>query len=32
VTSHLDSSKMVALLVRRGDNTQFVPIRPRAAK
>ncbi|MEM5382476.1 DegQ family serine endoprotease [Paraburkholderia phymatum] len=32
VTSHLDPSKMVALLVRRGDNTQFVPIRPRAAK
>ncbi|PCE27765.1 serine peptidase [Paraburkholderia acidicola] len=31
VTSHLDPQKMVALLVRRGDNTQFVPIRPRAA-
>jgi serine protease Do len=23
---------MVALLVRRGDNTQFVPIRPRSAQ
>jgi len=32
VTSHLDPQKMVALLVRRGDNTQFVPIRPRAQK
>jgi len=32
VTSHLDPSKMVALLVRRGDNTQFVPVRPRAQK
>ncbi|WP_109478078.1 DegQ family serine endoprotease [Paraburkholderia sp. C35] len=32
VTSHLDASKMVALLVRRGENTQFVPIRPRATK
>ncbi|WP_322009842.1 DegQ family serine endoprotease [Paraburkholderia sp. J12] len=31
VTSHLDPQKMVAVLVRRGDNTQFVPIRPRAA-
>ncbi|WP_322105108.1 DegQ family serine endoprotease [Paraburkholderia sp. J41] len=30
VTSHLDPQKMVAVLVRRGDNTQFVPIRPRA--
>ncbi|HEY1997903.1 DegQ family serine endoprotease [Paraburkholderia sp.] len=29
VTSHLDPQKMVALLVRRGDNTQFVPLRPR---
>jgi serine protease Do len=29
VTAHLDSQKMVALLVRRGDNTQFVPLRPR---
>ncbi|SAK82027.1 peptidase S1C, Do [Caballeronia fortuita] len=25
----LDASKMVAILVRRGDNTQFVPLRPR---
>jgi len=32
VTSHLDPSKMVALLVRRGENTQFVPVRPRAQK
>ncbi|HEX3380297.1 MAG TPA: DegQ family serine endoprotease [Paraburkholderia sp.] len=30
LTSHLDPQKMVALLVRRGDNTQFVPIRPRS--
>ncbi|WP_206999643.1 DegQ family serine endoprotease [Trinickia mobilis] len=30
VTAHLDPQKMVAVLVRRGDNTQFVPIRPRA--
>jgi serine protease Do len=30
VTAHLDPSKMVALLVRRGENTQFVPVRPRA--
>ncbi|HEV3106641.1 MAG TPA: PDZ domain-containing protein, partial [Trinickia sp.] len=30
VISHLDSQKMVAVLVRRGDNTQFVPMRPRA--
>jgi serine protease Do len=29
VTAHLDPQKMVALLVRRGDNTQFVPLRPR---
>jgi serine protease Do len=29
LTAHLDPQKMVALLVRRGDNTQFVPIRPR---
>jgi len=29
VTSHLDPQKMVAILVRRGDNTQFVPLRPR---
>jgi serine protease Do len=32
VTAHLDPSKMVALLVRRGENTQFVPVRPRAQK
>ncbi|GAB7527499.1 DegQ family serine endoprotease [Paraburkholderia sp. 2C] len=31
ITAHLDPQKMVALLVRRGDNTQFVPIRPRAS-
>ena len=29
VTSHLDPQKMVAILVRRGENTQFVPLRPR---
>jgi serine protease Do len=29
VTSHLNPQKMVALLVRRGDNTQFVPVHPR---
>ncbi|GAB7535312.1 DegQ family serine endoprotease [Burkholderia sp. 3C] len=29
LTSKLDPSKMVAVLVRRGDNTQFVPLRPR---
>ncbi|GLU32379.1 DegQ family serine endoprotease [Trinickia caryophylli] len=29
--AHLDPQKTVAVLVRRGDNTQFVPIRPRAA-
>jgi serine protease Do len=28
VTAHLDPQKMVAVLVRRGENTQFVPIRP----
>jgi serine protease Do len=32
LTSHLDPQKMVALLVRRGENTQFVPIRPRSAQ
>jgi serine protease Do len=32
VTAHLDPQKMVALLVRRNDNTQFVPIRPRSAQ
>ena len=30
VTAHLDPQKMIALLVRRGDNTQFVPLRPRS--
>ncbi|SAK55993.1 peptidase S1C, Do [Caballeronia catudaia] len=29
VAQGLDASKMVAVLVRRGDNTQFVPLRPR---
>jgi serine protease Do len=29
--AHLDSQKTVAVLVRRGDNTQFVPMRPRVA-
>jgi serine protease Do len=29
-TAHLDSQKMVPVLVRRGENTQFVPIKPRA--
>ncbi|MGN6808460.1 MAG: DegQ family serine endoprotease [Trinickia sp.] len=29
--AHLDPQKTVAVLVRRGDNTQFVPMRPRAA-
>jgi serine protease Do len=32
LTAHLDSSKMVALLVRRGENTQFVPVRPRSVQ
>ncbi|WGS48917.1 DegQ family serine endoprotease [Paraburkholderia sp. D15] len=32
LTSHLDPGKMVALLVRRGENTQFVPIRPRSSQ
>ncbi|WP_186080204.1 DegQ family serine endoprotease [Burkholderia gladioli] len=32
VTSKLDPQKMVAVLVRRGDNTQFIPLRPRAAQ
>ncbi len=31
VAQNLDPSKMVAVLVRRGDNTQFVPLRPRNA-
>ncbi|MGN6317996.1 DegQ family serine endoprotease [Trinickia sp.] len=30
VTAHLDAQKMVPVLVRRGENTQFVPIKPRA--
>lgn len=30
LAAHLDSKKMVPVLVRRGENTQFVPIRPRA--
>ncbi|EGD04886.1 serine protease MucD 1 [Burkholderia sp. TJI49] len=29
VTSQLDPQKPVAVLVRRGDNTQYVPVRPR---
>ncbi|WP_179402533.1 DegQ family serine endoprotease [Burkholderia guangdongensis] len=29
VTAQLDPQKMVAVLVRRGDNTQFIPVRPR---
>ncbi|RDT01394.1 PDZ domain-containing protein, partial [Burkholderia contaminans] len=29
VTAQLDPQKAVAVLVRRGDNTQFVPVRPR---
>ncbi|MFM0594494.1 DegQ family serine endoprotease [Paraburkholderia dilworthii] len=31
LSAHLDPSKMVALLVRRGENTQFVPVRPRSS-
>jgi serine protease Do len=31
VAQNVDPSKMVAVLVRRGDNTQFVPLRPRTA-
>ena len=31
VTSKLDPQKTVAVLVRRGDNTQYVPLRPRAS-
>ncbi len=31
VCARLDPQKMTAVLVRRGDNTQFVPMRPRAA-
>jgi len=30
VTAHLDPQKAVALLVRRGENTQYVPLRPRS--
>lgn len=30
VVAHLDPQKPVAVLVRRGDNTQFVPMHPRA--
>jgi serine protease Do len=30
VAQNVDTGKMVAILVRRGDNTQFVPLRPRA--
>ncbi|MGN6230124.1 MAG: DegQ family serine endoprotease [Trinickia sp.] len=30
ITAHLDPKKTVAVLVRRNENTQFVPIRPRA--
>ncbi|MGU7779500.1 DegQ family serine endoprotease [Burkholderia sp. PU8-34] len=29
VTAQLDPQKAVAVLVRRGDNTQFIPVRPR---
>ncbi|PMS35639.1 serine protease Do [Trinickia symbiotica] len=29
--AHLDPQKTVAVLVRRGENTQFVPMRPRVA-
>ncbi|MEA3118185.1 MAG: serine protease Do, partial [Paraburkholderia sp.] len=29
--AHLDPQKTVAVLVRRGDDTQFVPMRPRVA-
>jgi serine protease Do len=29
--AHLDSQKTVAVLVRRGDNTQYVPMKPRVA-
>ncbi len=29
LTAQLDPQKVVAVLVRRGDNTQFIPIRPR---
>ncbi|MGU7772456.1 DegQ family serine endoprotease [Burkholderia sp. MR1-5-21] len=29
ITAQLDPQKAVAVLVRRGDNTQFIPVRPR---
>ncbi|KAF1030360.1 MAG: Periplasmic pH-dependent serine endoprotease DegQ [Burkholderia plantarii] len=29
LSAKLDPKKMVAVLVRRGDNTQFIPLRPR---
>jgi serine protease Do len=32
VVKGLDPSKPVAVLVRRGDNSQYVPIKPRASK
>lgn len=32
VTAQLDPQKAVAVLVRRGDNTQFVPVRPRPSQ
>ncbi|PLZ02499.1 serine peptidase [Burkholderia sp. WAC0059] len=32
VTARLDPQKMVALLVQRGGNAQFVPLRPRASE
>jgi serine protease Do len=32
VVKSLDSSKAVALLVRRGDTSQYVPVKPRAQK
>jgi len=31
VSAKLDPQKTVAVLVRRGDNTQYVPLKPRAA-
>ncbi len=30
VVRTLDSKKMAAILIRRGENTQFIPLRPRA--
>ncbi len=32
VTAQLDAQKAVALLVRRGDTTQFIPMRPRQSQ